>query len=601
MRILVYLDTPRQRSYVASVEAALAGMPNASVFAGGPGVAEGYFALAEDAYLPLNAHVPRQGVATRIRLALRAIRRWRHTSYDRLMAVTQPARKRAKSFIRAHLAGGMSGLRPTPIAPRQAWRATRAAFPALQQAAQVLHIAGLKWRDRATRFFVVPVRAVRPIRLVQKRHQQRIRNLPPPLRAIARFLSRVILAIAILVSLALNSVGITRQLFQRRVYLQEAARLIERTRPQVIVMMEDNAEGLTGVMTFAARRAGIPFIVLPDYIPNPVEPATYYRDSKAHQVRTLLDWLVATAYPKWTYTHNGRMMIRLPAPTILAYHLLRCDPPAPWILNSGYANAIALDSTAMWNHYLSLGFRQNKLRVIGTAQDDRLHARFRDRSTLRAGLMQDLGLPSDRPIVLCAFPPDQYASSDTNAFEYPSYADLVAAWFGELAAISDKANVIVRPHPRTAPGRLEQDCPPGVHIVWTPTEDLIPICDLYVASVSTTIRWALGLGLPVLNYDCYRYGYGDFSSAKGVLECTDRNTFSRVLQDTAADTRELAAKASSDRHAWGQVDGKYAQRLRLLLEEAASDGTRPRPTHSTPVVPGATLIRNALKQFRSQA
>jgi hypothetical protein len=295
------------------------------------------------------------------------------------------------------------------------------------------------------------------------------------------------------------------------------------------------------------------------------------------------------------------MLIRLPAPTILAYHLLRCDPPAPWILNSGYANAIALDSTAMWNHYLSLGFRQSKLRVIGTAQDDRLHARFRDRSVLRAALMQDLGLPADRPIVLCAFPPDQYASSDTNAFEYPTYADLVAAWLAELAAISDKANVIVRPHPRTAPGLLEQDCPTGVHIVWTPTEDLIPICDLYVASVSTTIRWALGLGVPVLNYDCYRYGYGDFSLAEGVLECTDRDDFVRALRDTSTDTRELAAKANSDRHAWGQVDGKYAKRLRLLLEAAASDGTRPRPTHSTTAVSGATLIRNALKQFRSQA
>jgi hypothetical protein len=600
MRILVYLDTPRQRSYLASVKTAVAGMRDASVFAGGPGVAEGYFALAEDPDLPLNAQVPRPSLATRIRLALRNMRRWRHTSYTGLLAATQPARRGVKAAVRTGLAGIKSALRPRVAALHQAWREARATSPVLQHFAHALHIAGLSWRGRAARA-LASARAIRPIRLVEKRHQQSIRKLPPPWRSIMLFWSRVTLAIAAVSTLALNSVSITRQLLQRRVYLQEAARLIERTRPQVIVMMEDNAEGLTGVMTSAARRAGIPFIILPDYIPNPVEPATYYRDSKAHQVRTLLDWLVATAYPKWTYAHNGRMMIRLPAPTILAYHLLRCDPPAPWILNAGYANAIALDSTAMWNHYLSLGFRQSKLRVIGTAQDDRLHARFTDRSVLRAELMQDLGLPADRPIVLCAFPPDQYASSDTNAFEYPTYANLVAAWFAELAAISDKANVIVRPHPRTAPGLLERDCPPGVHIVWTPTEDLIPICDLYVASVSTTIRWALGLGLPVLNYDCYRYGYGDFSSAQGVLECTDRDAFASALRDTIADTRELAAKASSDRHAWGQVDGKYAKRLRLLLlEAAASDGTRPRPTHSTTAVPGATLIRNALKQFRSQ-
>lgn len=597
MRILVYLDTPRQRSYLASIKTAVADMRDASVFAGGPGVAEGYFVLSEDPSLPLNA---RAGLVTRIQLALRHMRCWWNTGYRRLLTVTQPARRRVKASVLGGLASTWTALQPLVATLHQAWREVWAAVPALPRATRSFHITSLEWRDRVTRA-KRPFPAIRPIRLVEKRHQQSIKKLPRPWRSIVLFFSRVTLAIAAVGSLAFNSVNITRQLLRRHVYVQKATSLIERTRPHVIVMMEDNAEGLTGAMTFAARRAGVPFVILPDYIPNPVEPATYYRDSKAHQVRTLLDWLVATAYPQWTYTHNGGLMIRLPAPTILAYHLLRCDHPAPWILNSGYANAIALDSNAMWNHYLSLGFHQDKLRIIGTAQDDRLHTRFRDRSVLRAELTQNLGLPIDRPIVLCAFPPDQYASSDTSAFEYPTYADLVAAWFSELAAISGEANVIVRPHPRTAPGLLEQDCPLGVHIVWTPTEDLIPICDLYVASVSTTIRWALGLGLPVLNYDCYRYGYGDFSSAKGVLECIDRNTFSRALRDTTADTRELAAKASSDRHAWGRVDGKYAERLRLLLEEAASDGSRPRPTHSRTLVPGATLIRNALKQFRSQA
>jgi hypothetical protein len=279
---------------------------------------------------------------------------------------------------------------------------------------------------------------------------------------------------------------------------------------------------------------------------------------------------------------------------------LRCDPPAPWILNSGYANAIALDSGAMLSHYRSLGFLKSKLRVIGTAQDDRLHARFSERAALRAALAQDLDLPADRPFVLCAFPPDQYASSDTSAFEYPSYAELVEGWFAELAAISRKANVIVRPHPRTVQGVLEQACPPGIRVVWTPTEDLIPICDLYVASVSTTIRWALGLGLPVLNYDCYRYGYGDFAMAQGVLECTDRSAFSANLQALAGGSDALAARARSDREAWGRVDGKYAKRLRHLLEEVSHDSSKAHPTHMAPIVPGVTLIRAALTQLRSQ-
>lgn len=599
MRILVYLDTPRQRSYVASVQVAVAGLEDACVCAGGPGVAEGYFDLADAVRPVLTTKAPPLSLSTRIRLALRRVHVWRHTSYNGLLKATKPARRALQESIRAGRASTKSFLLPRAAAVRREWRALRRAMPMLQHLAQAIHVVVLKWRGSAVRGFTA-LRSLRPIRLVQKQHQRRIWKLPPVLRAPAMFWSRVTLAVAAITTISLNSAGITRQYLQRRMYLHEAGKLIEQARPQVIVVMEDNAEGLTGVMTFAARRAGIPFIVLPDYIPNPIEPATYYRDSREHQVRTLLDWLVATAYPKWVYAHNDRRMIRLPATTILAYHLLGCDPPAPWILNSGYAKAIALDSTAMLTHYLSLGFRQSKLRVIGTAQDDRLHARFCQREELRATLMRDLNLSPDRPLVLCAFPPDQYASSDASSFEYPTYADLVEAWFAELAAISGKANVIVRPHPRTAPGLLEQACPPGVHVIWTPTEDLIPICDLYVASVSTTIRWALGLGLPVLNYDCYRYAYGDFAAAKGVMECSGRPAFSANLQALADSSDALAANARADREAWGQVDGKYARRLRHLLEEVSNDAGKVQPTHTASIVPGSTLIRAALRQLRSQ-
>ena len=49
------------------------------------------------------------------------------------------------------------------------------------------------------------------------------------------------------------------------------------------------------------------------------------------------------------------------------------------------------------------------------------------------------------------------------------------------------------------------------------TSELVPLCDLYVASVSSTIRWAIACGKPVVNYDVYRYRYTDFISLDGVL------------------------------------------------------------------------------------
>ncbi len=39
--------------------------------------------------------------------------------------------------------------------------------------------------------------------------------------------------------------------------------------PDLIVLLEDNAQGLTGLVSHAARMRKIPYVVLPDYIPKP--------------------------------------------------------------------------------------------------------------------------------------------------------------------------------------------------------------------------------------------------------------------------------------------------------------------------------------------
>jgi hypothetical protein len=45
----------------------------------------------------------------------------------------------------------------------------------------------------------------------------------------------------------------------------------------------------------------------------------------------------------------------------------------------------------------------------------------------------------------------------------------------------------------------------GAEISTSHTATLVPQSDLFVASVSSTIRWALAMGKPVLNYEVFRY------------------------------------------------------------------------------------------------
>ena len=62
------------------------------------------------------------------------------------------------------------------------------------------------------------------------------------------------------------------------------------------------------------------------------------------------------------------------------------------------------------------------------------------------------------------------------------------------------------------------------------TAELVPLCDVFVASISSTIRWAIACGKPVVNYDVYRYRYTDFIGVEGVLTCEEQDEFVSVLR-----------------------------------------------------------------------
>jgi hypothetical protein len=137
----------------------------------------------------------------------------------------------------------------------------------------------------------------------------------------------------------------------------------------------------------------------------------------------------------------------------------------------------------------------------------------------------------------------------------------------------------VRPHPRTPIDRLQVCNAPNVRFTSQPTAELIPLCDLYVASISATIRWALACGNPVINYDTYRYRYGDYDNAAGVISVEKlaefRSQLDRFVNDPAfAD--DLARRQAAAKQYWGWVDGKLAERFAALAREVMA-GNRAKP------------------------
>ncbi len=356
-----------------------------------------------------------------------------------------------------------------------------------------------------------------------------------------------------------------------RRYIKGATRMIEAVEPDLVVLFEDNIENLTQPVAIAAARANIPYIVLPTSIPNPREPASFYRNSLAHSASGPLRGWLAKRWPNWVYEFEGKPMFRLPVPDILALRFCDVHPRTPWILNVGNAAAICIESEALKEVYLELGAPESQLAVTGSPIDDCLAEVSRYRAERRHALLTGLGLDASLPLVLVAFPPDQYTSPNISTFEYQSFSELVDGWADALGPVTSKCSVIVRPHPRLDSKHLKPLERAGCRVVDVPTQDLVPLADVYVACISATIRWALALGIPVINYDCYRYRYKDFATAVGLVAMEDHRNFAAAVEMLCSDARrraDLTENQKADASRWGLIDGCFGQRVLEVMRRA---------------------------------
>jgi hypothetical protein len=101
----------------------------------------------------------------------------------------------------------------------------------------------------------------------------------------------------------------------------------------------------------------------------------------------------------------------------------------------------------------------------------------------------------------------------------------------------------------------------------------MPLADALVACVSSVIRWALACGLPVVDYDLYRFGYYYFRGEPNVHTVETRRDFEHALAN-------LARRLSPGQHVpptgqriseWGWLDGQSTQRIASLLARLAKN------------------------------
>ena len=333
----------------------------------------------------------------------------------------------------------------------------------------------------------------------------------------------------------------------------------------LLVLCEENVGYATPIWTQSAHAAGVSVVVAPYTVADASEPAGAVKDICQFQLRRWPNQIAGMLYPHWAYEHEGRKLLRLPAGRVAAMQWMKVAPPQPWIMNSGFADAIAVESERMRQHYQRLGLPEDQLVETGALYDDVLAEVLDAADERREALYRKLDLPAGRPMLLCALPPNPYPDQLGG---FASYEDLLRFWVATLTERTDW-NLVLRLHPRMPREQFAFLEEVGGRITNEDTAHLVPLCNLYVASVSATIRWAIACGKPVVNYDVYRFGYTDYTGVPGVFTVNEKQAFVDIIQSLTNDPARLAAAAAAQdavREQWGRFDGGAAVRFLALVD-----------------------------------
>lgn len=317
----------------------------------------------------------------------------------------------------------------------------------------------------------------------------------------------------------------------------------------LLIICEDSIPYGLNIFSAAAKNLKIQTLIFPFTIPNSLEFLEQIKniDIYKYNGKLIQHRILKYYFSKWLIFFENQYFFRAPIWQILALELLKLAPNTPWINYNEDLTTIAVESDFMYKHYINYGISMEKLVLTGSLVDDKMYeiVKYQNESKSK----------NSKLIILCAFPPPQIHYNS----KYNTYEDLVNELIESFKPLLSEHEIIFKMHPRVDNSTIELLTNNGFIISDKETFELIAYCDIYIAFISATIRWALNLNIPILNFDIYNYNYNDFLNIDNVHNVYDIKQFRNKLNDI------IINKIIKDKFLNVILDGNSTNRINNLI------------------------------------
>ncbi|MFK8047913.1 MAG: hypothetical protein AB8B81_05715 [Halioglobus sp.] len=358
-----------------------------------------------------------------------------------------------------------------------------------------------------------------------------------------------------------------RYFFGFRVGLSHSRKILNKVKPDIVLAAEGTFP--YEIMFYAAllKRKRTPIVIFPYTVANWEEYFNAYKFAPMYQHDNRYTNIAKKFDPQLFLEHDGVELIRVPFYAYFTYKVHGILPEPAWAMNSLPVERILVESIFIQDYFKKSGIPASKLKIVGSTELDSVLCNKEERSKRLQDISKTYKRNSNQKIVLCCPPPDQ---GNRGLVDFESYELFLNEFITAINETFVNHVIIYRFHPRLSiedVKKLEEKF--GIKSSKQNTSWLISISDIYITSVSATIRWALAASIPILNYDVYGYNYSEYDGIESVLTSTDFSEFKAQLLEMSNPLVYKKFKDLSENQStyWGFSETSSFQRIEKELSQ----------------------------------
>lgn len=239
----------------------------------------------------------------------------------------------------------------------------------------------------------------------------------------------------------------------------------------------------------------------------------------------------------------------------------------PYVMGSGKSDILCLNNKYYKNLYIKNGVSKDKISLTGDFAYDNLYYlnKNKNKKILKEELLKKYNLNSGKRNIIIALP----QLAEHGFLEWDEHWKEIEFLITTLSSLQQ--NLLVSLHPKTDIKQYEfLELKYNCKILDERLSDVLPVADVFIATFSSTVVWAVLCGIKTIVVDFYNFNYRMYDFLTSIKIVRDKTKFNDVLIDAL--NKEMDFRLDWELLSRDDVfDGKTIQRYIDLIDKVSNE------------------------------